>query len=129
AGVPDDVARRLEEIARSLPPITDLSIAPPTLPMIRAMLERYTPVKGEFGGPSYHFPPTISPLGGAIQITRENVEVARDTYPWLLTSLEDWWPCFGVVHDGAVVSVCFSSRVGERACAAGVDTLPDFRQR
>jgi predicted GNAT family acetyltransferase len=129
ASVPDDVERQLEEIVASLPPLHDLQSPPPPLPALRDVLEQHAPVTAEYGGPNYHFPDPIPALGDAVQITRATVERARDTYPWLLDALEDWWPCFGVIRDGAIASVCFSSRVADRAEAAGVDTHPAYRQR
>jgi hypothetical protein len=129
ADVSDDVAQHVAQIVASLPPLTDLDGPPPAVPALRAALGLPAPGIGEYGGPAYHFPAAIPRLADAIQITRANVELAADTYPWLLTSLEEWWPCFGVVRDSAVVSVCFSSRLGDEAAAAGVDTRPEFRQR
>jgi len=129
AEVPDSVARELEAVVESLPRLGRLDGPPPTLPAVREALERLAPITSEYSGPTYHFPASITRSGEAIQITSANVELARDTYPWLLTSVNDWWPCFGVVHDGAVVSVCFTARLSGQAAAAGVDTLRDFRQR
>jgi RimJ/RimL family protein N-acetyltransferase len=80
-------------------------------------------------GPAFRFPDPIPGSGEAVQLTKANVEVAGSTFPWLLTELPDWWPCFAVVRDGIAVSICFSSRIGPRACEAGVDTLPAFRGR
>jgi predicted GNAT family acetyltransferase len=67
--------------------------------------------------------------GDAVQLTEANVSLAGDTYPWLVTELREWWPCFAVVRDGAAVSVCFSARIGSLAAEAGVDTRPDHRGR
>jgi hypothetical protein len=36
-------------------------------------------------------------------------------------------PLIGVMQAGQVVSICYSSRVGERACEAGVETAPEWR--
>jgi len=72
-----------------------------------------------------------TPDGGtsAVRVTPANVHVAADTFPWLARELSSCEPCFGVVEQGAIVSVCFSSRVGATAVAAGVETLPAFRGR
>ena len=36
---------------------------------------------------------------------------------------------YGVKREGQVVAICYSSRVGERACEAGVETAPEWRGR
>lgn len=36
-------------------------------------------------------------------------------------------PLVGVERGGQVVSICYSSREGDRACEAGVETAPDYR--
>jgi RimJ/RimL family protein N-acetyltransferase len=82
----------------------------------------------ESSGPAYCFPETIL-AARAIAITQANRDVARETFRWLFDEVDYWQPCFAVLHDGQAVAVCFSSRVGDRACAAGVETLPEFRGR
>jgi hypothetical protein len=110
AAVPDALARRLEAIIDRLPPVGDLRAPPATLTAVREELERRAPITTEEGGLAYRFPASITPRGEVIQLTDANVDVVRNTYPWLLDELPDWWPCFAVVRDGAAASVCFSSR-------------------
>jgi hypothetical protein len=87
--------------------------------MQRPGLRRHGDSQCQESGPAYHFPPSITPPGEAIRLTEANVEGARQTYPWLLEELADWGPCFAVMHNGTAVSVCFSSRIGTDAEAAG----------
>ncbi len=128
--VADDLARRLEAVAERRPPGDDLRIPPATLAAMQEVLRRLAPATVDGGGPAYRFPASISQprvQGDVVQITTANIDAVRDSYPWLIEELADWGPCFAVVRDGAAVSVCFTSRNGERATEAGVETLPDFR--
>jgi hypothetical protein len=125
--VSDGVIRRLEEIVKwELP--ADCQRLPSVLRrQVREVLEQDGPVTEEGGGPVYRFPEVLPDSTEAVQVTDHNLAVVRETFPWLLTELAEWWPCFAVVREGAAVSVCFSSRIGEEACEAGVETLPAFR--
>ena len=96
---------------------------------VRGVLERQAPIAVETGGPAYRFPESVAQSHEVVQVTDANTAVVRNTYPWLYDALAAWGPCFAVVRDGAAVSICFSSRIGARACEAGVDTLPAFRGR
>lgn len=127
--VPDSLAQRVAEAVEGQPMDDRLRVPAPTLTAVREALERHAPVSEESGGPAFRFPEPIPRAGGAIQVTDSNLEVVRETFPWLITELAAWWPCFAVVHDGAAVSVCFSSRIGADACEAGVETLAGFRGR
>lgn len=154
AAVPDAVAHQVAGILDHHPVDDGLQFRPATLAAVRETLsmpvqaahhrgappglgdiqvpgqgatDQHVPVSVEEGGPTYRFPASVARPGEAVQLTDANVEAARDTYPWLLDELADWWPCFAVLRDGAAVSVCFSSRRGDGAAAAGVDTLPAFR--
>jgi hypothetical protein len=127
--VPDAVARRLSEIVERQAPTGTLRIPPDVLAPIRETLERHGPITAESSGPSYRFPESLARPDGVVQVADANVEVVRDTYPWLHDALAEWAPCFAVVRDGAAVSVCFTSRLGARAAEAGVETLPAFRGR
>jgi GNAT acetyltransferase len=127
--VPDALVCRLAEIIESQSLIGTLQMPPAVLTAVRETLEQHAPVRGEGGGPAYRFPGVLVPSSEVVQVTDANVELACDTYPWLLEELADWWPCFAVLCEGAAVSVCFSSRIGAAAAEAGVDTLPAFRGR
>lgn len=80
-------------------------------------------------GPAYYCAETPAPTHDVVRITGANRDLARDTYRWLYDEADDWQPSFAVVSNGSVVSVCFSSRMGPHAAAAGVDTLAEYRGR
>jgi RimJ/RimL family protein N-acetyltransferase len=124
--VPNGVANRLREIVDRQPPIEDLRSVLPVVTAIQDVLGQ--PPSNQEGGPAYRFPDALPAIANAVQVTEANVEVAGDTFPWLLTELAGWRPCFAVVRDNAAVSVCFSARIGEVVCEAGVETLPAFRR-
>ncbi|HZQ38878.1 MAG TPA: GNAT family N-acetyltransferase [Dehalococcoidia bacterium] len=127
ATVSDALAQQIEAILERRPPTGGLHAAPAALPELRAALEPHAAIAREEGGPAYRFPETIAPAGDAVRLTEANRTIAHQTFPWLYVEYADWWPAFAVVRDGAAVSVCFSSRMGVRACEAGVETLPAFR--
>jgi hypothetical protein len=129
ADVPDDVAQQIEESVAREPLDGDLSAPPAEDCAIRAGLARHAPASDGGSGPAYCFPDSIASLGEAVRITADTRDLVRETFPWLHTAYHDWWPAFAVLHDGAGVSVCFSSRIGPRAMAAGTFTLPEYRGR
>src|SRR5262249_10695106 len=122
-GLPDSLAEPLTVILGDEPVAPDLTRPPRALPAIRSAL---VPIARETAGPEYRFPGQLPAAPGAIAVMVENRELARDTFPWLLDEVAHWQPCFAIVRDGQAVSVCFSSRIGPGACAAGVETLPEF---
>ncbi len=129
AAVPEALARRLQAIIDGQSPVGDLH-APPVAPAeLREALARQAPITMESEGPAYRFPASIARPGEVVRLADANRALVRETYPWLYEELADWQPCFAVVRDGAAVSVCFSSRIGAEAAAAGVETLPAFRGR
>jgi hypothetical protein len=127
--VPDAIADHVADVVRSHPPALRHGGNPSLLQVLRGALTRHAPVTGEEAGPAFCFPEPAPTSAHAVQITEANVELVRESYPWLLTELREWWPCFAVVRDGKAVSVCFSSRIGTAAAESGVDTLEDYRGR
>jgi hypothetical protein len=130
AALPDDVAAQLTEIVAREPLDGDLRAPPVTATEIEAALARHAPVGSGGSGPAYHFPESIpAQPGTVVRVTAETRDLVRETFPWLTTEYDDWWPAFVTLHDGVGVSACFSSRIGPLAMAAGVETLPEYRQR
>lgn len=123
----DTLVQRLTEIIDRLPAPRDLERRPAELAELGEALTPEAPLTAESGGPTYRFPNSLSPSNDAVLLTDASRAVLRETFPWLCDELLDWQPCFAFVRDGAAVSVCFSSRIGREAAAAGVETLPEFR--
>ena len=128
-GVPNDLALRVSNLLKNQPPRDPSPIPLSVLDAVRRLIEQQAPITRESGGPAYRFPESLAPGRDVQQVTRDNVEVLREGHRWLYDTLEDWWPCFAIVRDGAAVSICYSSRIGEAAAEAGVDTLPEHRGR
>ncbi len=127
AVTPGALARRLEAIIDRHPPAGDLHAPLAALTAVREALTAHAPITAEGDGPAYRFPEPLARPHGSVHLTDANRALARETYPWLYDEIDDWQPCVAVVRDGAAVSVCFSSRMGAVAAAAGVETLPAFR--
>jgi RimJ/RimL family protein N-acetyltransferase len=127
--VPAEVGENINAIVKRGLPLEALHVPRMTLLELRAALEEQAPVTREVSGPDYRFPAGMKRPQEVVQVTGANLDLVADAFPWLLEELPDWWPCFARVHDGAAVSICFSSRITDQACEAGVETLPDFRSR
>jgi hypothetical protein len=125
----DAIVSRLRALIESQPAVEALPVAAALREEVRRMMEVDRSKVREGSGPNYRFPESIALPGHVVQVAATNIEIVRETYPWLHEELDEWWPCFAVVRDGAAVSVCFSSRIGRSAAEAGVETLPEYRGR
>ena len=125
ATLADATVHALQRVVDGLTPFASLKLPEATLGALREILG----VPESSGGPAYRFPDVIPSSSGVIRLTEANRELARETFAWLHREVSDWQPCFVVIEDGAVVSACYSSRIGPRAAEAGVDTLAEFRGR
>jgi len=79
------------------------------------------------GGPAYRFPRVPEFSEQAVEITEETRSVLTGQTRWLYDEYNRWGTAFAVVRNGAAVSTCFSSRLGDRSAEAGVWTDPDYR--
>jgi GNAT acetyltransferase-like protein len=132
ARVPPAVAHEIQTIVDQEPvPTNPLELQAPLAltDRLEQVLGQHAPVESPNSGPAFQFPEQIGLPVQVTQISSENRELARTTFPWLFEEFADWQPTFAIIADGGVASVCFSSRIGESACAAGVETLPAFRGR
>ena len=125
ASLDDERTRQLQAIVAALP-------RPGTPQFRNDDLDRFRACFGDsetFGGPAYGFPDVIAATEQAVRLTEANRDLVREALPWLYDEFADWYPCFVVVADEKAVSACYSSRIGDRASEAGVDTLPGYRGR
>lgn len=129
ATVPTGTTDRIAKVFGEARVCPDLHVPSPLSDTLERILEEEAPVVAEDSGPVYRFRERVRSDTAAVQVTRENLAVVRDTFPWLQKELADRWPCFAVVRDGAAVSICLSSRVGAGANEAGVETHLAFRGR
>lgn len=132
--LPENVVRRLEELAVSEPVRDDLRAAPVHLEAYRVVLREHGELEGEFCGPAYRFPDELHVPSNVVMLTKANVaqwfQGAMDlqTDPLNIRgALATGNPCAVVIEQGIVASMCFSSRMSTRASEAGLETLPEFR--
>jgi GNAT superfamily N-acetyltransferase len=129
ASVPDDLASEITAVVERERPDGTLTIPTTLRSRLRAALEKHAPIQSEGGGPGYYFPERVDAPEHVVEITEANLDLARDTFPWMLREFAGWAPYFAVVEDGAVASVCFDARSGPRAAEAGLYTHPEYRGR
>jgi hypothetical protein len=130
--VPDNVARRLEELAVSEPVRDDLTSPPVQFEAMHGALGMAFDPESSGYGLGYRFPDAIPDLPDTTRITSDNLHLLRrmvDDMAWPRAALDagDIWTA--VVVDDAAVSICFCSRLTDRAAEAGVETLAGYRGR
>ena len=128
-----ELARVLEDLARSEPSSGALAEYPIGYERILATLGLDAGGEGTFCGPAFYFPGPLEWPANAVMITRENAALVGRLFSWLPEHADRdpgaRGPLTVVVADGAAVSVCFCSRLTARAAEAGVETLEAYRGR
>lgn len=82
-------------------------------------------------GPAYVFPVVrdrVNPIE-VIQVTDENKEILKEGFPYTFEDFEFKQPCFGIVKNSRLVSLCCSARQTNLAAEASVYTHKDYRGR
>jgi hypothetical protein len=134
----DDVAgetvRVLEELAADEPVRDDLRAEPRNLPEFLAALraeQGSTSSEVRYAGPAYGFPDELPPTT-VVCITPADLHLLQ-LLSWDLVAtargFERYEPFMAVIEDGAVVSLCHSARLTDRAAEAGAETLEAYRGR
>ena len=81
-------------------------------------------------GPTYAFPDLRETSSAkAIKITYENKELLKPHFPYTFEDFDVKQPCFVIVEDNKVVSICCSARQTSKADEASVYTNEDYRGR
>jgi RimJ/RimL family protein N-acetyltransferase len=127
--LPADLVCELERLCRAEPVSAGLPAPLALYQAMRAALRAHGEIRDEWRGPAYRFPDQIARPQHVLLVDEQNAQLLRPGFARLVADLGTSWPCIAVVEQGMVVSVCFSSRISERAAEAGVQTLPRFRRR
>jgi GNAT acetyltransferase len=130
--LPERVRDSLERLASDEPVIQDLRAAPQNLAAFVTALGDDPANPHPDSGPAYRFPDVVAPAANATRVAPANVHLIEEMGPdWASFGVElpEREPCWAVVQDGRVVSVCFSARLGDDAAEAGVETLAPYRGR
>ena len=91
---------------------------------LREKVAAHAEVTHEYRGPAFVLPSLAAPEGAV------PVGPATLLHPELVArgwKRDEQGPYFGVVREGLVVSVCYSSRLSPEAAAAGVETVTAYR--
>lgn len=94
---------------------------------LAASVAAHEPIVSEYRGPAYVLPPLTSPDEPSVMVRSKG---APPLHPELAArgwGYSEAEPYAGIVRDGRVVAVCYSSRDGAEACEAGVETAIEYR--
>lgn len=127
--LPVELLEQLNSLCRSVPQRALLASQPEQYQAIRALLVAHAPRVSEYRGPAYWLPTIRQVPPQVTLLSNTQADCVRDTFPWLVSWLDTPanGPVAAVVEQGQAVSVCFCSRLTQRAAEAGVNTLEAFR--
>jgi RimJ/RimL family protein N-acetyltransferase len=118
--VPPDLVDPVRRLTASLPPWDGRPLTPDDLAELAAA------TKGEVeGGPAFVFPARAAghSVEGLVLVDGMSASLLEPHFPFTRAWLAERSPVVGVVRDGAIVSACYSARVGPDACETGVVTV------
>ena len=121
--LPTPVADQLHALARTEPPVRDLSDAP-------AHAARYQALAGGRidAGPAFTIPSDIATLDDIVIVT-ELLQLEKYFRGWQANEIAGCSPILAIAEAGHAVSVCFCARRADIAAEAGVETAAAFRGR
>ena len=125
--LPPDLVAQLQGLVAREPVATDLREPAQCTAAVTEALGRHAPVDKVYRGPEYAILEEIPEPSNATLITPANATLLHPGFATLVPELADRQPCFSTVVDDRAVSVCYSSRNGPRAAAAGVETIAEYR--
>ncbi len=114
-----DIVERMEQVVRTDP--TDL------VELIK-VLSAGCELKNISFGPAYAFPEIREQTSTkAMKVTYENREILKPHFPYTFEDFEYKQPCFVIVEDDRIVSICCSARQTSKADEASAFTHEDYR--
>ncbi len=130
AGLDEDLTRDLARLAGAERAVPDLEAVPERLHAMRVRIEERHPVTHAFSGLAYRFDDVGGRAGSqARPLTPAEVSEAALAFPHLAGSLALRGPVFGILENGAPVSLAFCATTPGRGCEVGVETLAAYRGR
>ena len=121
--VPQDVAAKLDALAREEPPVSDFRDVPVHAERYLALVEGTV-----YSGPAFTFPDEIARPDGTVFV--KDVRLLEHHFSgWEAGEIPVSSPIVGLIEDGHAVSVCFCARRSDVAAEAGVETAVGFRGR
>jgi RimJ/RimL family protein N-acetyltransferase len=79
-------------------------------------------------GPAYVFLNVVEkPSCKVIEVTLENKELLKPAFPYTFENFEYKQPCFAIVEDNVIVSLCCSARITSQAAEASLFTHEQYR--
>ncbi len=127
--LPEHIIEELDEIIDEEPVVADLRAGLTYLEEYKRILGKQNPVQRVSRGLGYKYPDHLQTFQNVLRVTRDNVHLATDTFPWLLEELKQCQPCVAIIEDGQFVSLCHSPYISPKAHIAGIDTLDGYRRR
>ena len=129
ADLPDELVQELKALCVGEPLLQTFDEPPRHEERYVQLLEAYAPVKSVWAGPAYYFSKDTSPLRQPVVVTESNAQVLQGGFERLLEELPLWQPFVALIEKGRAVSVCRSVRITTEGHEAGVETLPDHREK
>lgn len=121
----DEVARKLDRLAREEPTIADLQQAPLHAQRYLSLLQK--PAMCVSAGPAFEFPDSVIEPGGVVSV--EDERLLEDHFQgWVPGEIDaGCGPVLAILEGRRPVSICFCARRSEVAAEAGVETAQPYR--
>ena len=128
--VPDEVIAEVQQVIEREPVVTDLRVGLAYADEYKRILAKHEAIHRATSGFGYRYPDSLTHrFPDVVRVTRENVQMGEETFPWLLEEYEDVQPCVVAIEDGRIVAVCHSARITRDVRVAGVDTHEGYRRK
>jgi hypothetical protein len=127
--LPEELARALEERCNEEPVASEPPRTPRQQQELVRLLAEHLPVERIRAGPAYSLFEPIAPSARSVAISAASAALLRGGLHDWVDDLVHVQPCWGVIEEGRVVSLCASVRITGAAHEAGVETLPPFRRK